>query len=149
MQPSSPSSSGSFLDESLSRRKRSIRDRKPPSREYRTAIQYPYGLPDPSDNLEVQYAVLNAAKVTARALVAADDLIVRIFNDPRHRLHVSSFLKTKHEHTRSDYSYFKGSFRSAFRRTVDLERTAETFTQRMQDKGLVEKDEESALAFSK
>ena len=152
--PSSFSSSfsdgASNPDTSPCRRKVSTRSRRPPCRGCKIVAKYPHGLPDPSDELEVRYASLDTAKITARALVAADDLIVRIFDVPRLRLHVSSISRATPEHTsRSDYSHFKRSFRSAFGKNVDLERTAETFTQRMQDQGLVEKDEDSALAFSK
>jgi hypothetical protein len=83
---------------------------------------------------------------------------VRIFDDPRQRLRVRTLGHATHTHdnaySRADHAQFKSRFRAAFRggnmNTVhDMQDTAREFTRRMQDLGLVQRDEETALAFSK
>lgn len=99
---------------------------------------------------ELNYASLDAAQVNAGPLVAADDLIVRIFDDPRHRLNVRNMGRKNCEHSMNDRAFFKNSFRAAFKSKMkDPQLTANLFTKRMQDQGLVESDKQSASAFSK
>jgi hypothetical protein len=148
--PHSPPSTVSSSSDPVSRQQTTKRGRKSTYRFPRTVIQYPHCSPKPSEELEVLFSQLDAIQVTAHALVAADDLIVPIFDDPRSGMRILTVGKGGSRSTH-DYREFKRKFEVTFRhKMADPQSTANLFATQMIEHGVLGKDDgATATAFEK
>ncbi|KAF8532036.1 hypothetical protein JB92DRAFT_1796697 [Gautieria morchelliformis] len=156
MPRSSPSASPvSAPSHRLSRRHASKASDRPPKRRRRcpnpvpsTVAKYPYGPPNPSDPREVFFSILDADKLDARPLVAADDLISHVLDKPRAGLRVSTVGEGSFGSTH-EYRDFMEQFKITFRRKVTHALpAANVFAARMQARELTDKDTATSTAFS-
>lgn len=82
--------------------------------------------------------------------MAADDLLVGLFDNPLARLRVRTMGKTKTKLTRQDRALFRARFDSTFRRTMDSPASAvASFAAYIRENEMIPSGEKYFEAFSK
>jgi len=94
--------------------------------------------------------VLNNALLPAKALVAADDTLVGLFNNPVLGLRVRTMSRTKPRFSLDQRREFNARFDSAFRRSMDSpEPAAQALMAQPHYKGVIVNETKHKQAFSK